>query len=168
MPIPPVQKFEDELSQIVKSLRDDPERRASPGTESASAADTPWKREKRSPEIFEGDVALKELLSGLAADPTNQRVEPPPAPAKTSIFALTARRRIAVLAVGGALGFLWAGPADRQAGEEGAPLSQQETPGPNGVGEQAPNPSAAAEQAAAGAALYEDFLKWRQRQLPGK
>jgi hypothetical protein len=77
-----------------------------------------------------------------------------------------------VLAAGGALGLLWATPANHNAGEEAAPVSLQETPRPaaqNVAAERAPDPSAAAEQAAAaGAALYQNFLKWRQQQLRGR
>jgi hypothetical protein len=68
--------------------------------------------------------------------------------------------RGAVLAAGGALGFLWVTPANQDA----ALASLRETPRPVVAAERAPAPSAAAEQAAAtGAALYEDFLKWLQR-----
>jgi hypothetical protein len=67
-----------------------------------------------------------------------------------------------VLAGGGALGFLWVTPVNQQAGAEAALVSLQGTPSPaaqNG----AHDSSAAAEQAAvAGAALYQEFLKWRQ------
>ncbi len=74
----------------------------------ASPAETPWKRRKRSSEVFEGDAALKELRTRLAAAPTDQTPEPPLAPAKTPIFASAARLMGVVgLAAGGALGFLW-------------------------------------------------------------
>jgi hypothetical protein len=130
----------------------------------ASAADAWWKPRKRSPEVFEGDAALKELRSRLAADPTGHGLEPPLPPAKTPIFAPTAFR-VVVLAAGGALGFLYVTPANQQAGEEVASVSLRETLTENVADERAPDPSAAAEQAAAGAALYDDFLKWRELQL---
>jgi hypothetical protein len=142
------------------------EARAS-ATGPASAADRRWKARKRSPEVFEGDAALKELRSRLAADPTDQELEPPLAPAKTRIFAPTAFRGV-VLVAGGALGFLCVTPANQQVGEEVASVSLRETPTPaaqNVADERAPDPSAEAEQAAAGAALYDHFLKWRQLQL---
>jgi hypothetical protein len=132
-----------------------------------SAADTRWKPRKRSPEVFEGDAALKELRSRLAADPTDQELEPPLAPAKTRIFAPTAFRVVA-LAAGGALGFLCVTPTNQEVGEEVASVSLQETPTPAAqqvADERAPDPPAEAEQAAAGAALYDNFLKWRQLQL---
>jgi hypothetical protein len=92
--------------------------------------------------------------------------EPPLASAKTPIFTSTVRLGIVVLAAGGALGFLWVTPANQQAGEEAALVSLRETPRPaaqNVAAERAPDPSTAAEQAAAtGAALYQEFLKWRQ------
>ena len=90
--------------------------------------------------------------------------EAPLAPAKAPIFASTAWLRVAVLATGGALGFLWATPANQQAGEEAALVSLRETPRPaaQNVAAMRPlDPSAAVEQAAI-AALYQDFLKWRQ------
>jgi len=134
----------------------------------ASAADGRWKPRRRSPEVFEGDTALKELRSRLAADPTDLRLEPPLAPAKTPIFAPTAFALV-VVAAGGALGFLYGGlPAKEQVGDEVASVSLRETPAAaaqNVADERAPDPAAAAEQAAAGAALYDNFLKWRQRQL---
>jgi hypothetical protein len=129
-------------------------------TGSASAADAAWKPKKRSVEVFEGDVALKELRSRLAATPTDQTPEPPLAPpAKTPIFASAARLRGVVLAAG----VLWATPANQQAGEEAALMSPLETPGSavqNVAAERASDPSAAGQ--AAGAALYQDFLKWQQ------
>jgi hypothetical protein len=133
----------------------------------ASAADRWWRPRKRSPEVFEGDAALKELRSRLAADPADQGLEPPLPPAKTPIFAPTAFR-VVVLAAGGALGFLYVTPANQQVGEEVASVSLRETLTPaaeNVADERAPDPATAAEQAAAGAALYDDFLKWRQLQL---
>jgi hypothetical protein len=76
------------------------------------------------------------------------------------------------VAAGGALSFLWitsphgSRSQDLQAGKEVVPVSQWGTPRPvaqNVEVERAPDPSTAAEQsAAAGAALYHDFLKWRQ------
>jgi hypothetical protein len=77
--------------------------------------------------------------------------KPPLAPAKTLIFASIAWLTVVVLAAGGALGFLWVTRANRQAGENAALVSRRETPRP-------------AAQNAAGAALYQDFLKWRQLQ----
>jgi len=143
------------------------------GTGSASAADTAWKPKKRSLEVFEGDAALKELRSRLAAAPADQTPEPPLALAKTSIFAWTARLMLVVLAAGGALGFLW---VNRQAGQDAAPVSMRAMPRPemprpemprpaaqSVAIERAPGPLADTEQAA-GAALYQDFLKWRQLQ----
>jgi hypothetical protein len=136
------------------------------GTGSASAADAAWKPRKRSLEVFEGDVALKELRSRLAATPIDQTPEPPLAsPAKMPVFASTAWLRGVVLAAGGALGVLWATPANQQAGEVAALVSPRETPGPavqNVAAERAPDPLAPAGQAA-GAALYQDFLKWQQQ-----
>jgi hypothetical protein len=133
----------------------------------ASAADRWWKRRKRSQEVFEGDAALKALRLRLAADPTDQGLEPPLPRANTRIFAPTAFR-VVVLAAGGALGFLYVTPANQQVDEEVASVSLQETLTPaaeNVADERAPDPSAAAEQVAAGAALYDDFVKWRQLQL---
>jgi hypothetical protein len=135
------------------------------GTGSASAPDAAWKSRKRSLEVFEGDAALKELRSRLAATPIDQAPEPPLSPpVKMPIFASTARLRGVVLAAGGAIGILWATPANQQAGEEAALASLRETPRPaaqNVAADAEPDPSAAPEQAA-GAALYQDFLKWRQ------
>jgi hypothetical protein len=135
------------------------------GTGSASAADAAWKRKNRSSEVFEGDAALKDLRSRLAAAPADQTPEPPLAPAKTPIFASAAwLMGVVVLAAGGALGFLWGTPANQQAGDEAALVSLREALRPaaqNVAAERAPEPLAAAEQAA-GAALYQDFLKWRQ------
>jgi hypothetical protein len=97
---------------------------------SASGPDAAWKRRKRSSEVFEGDAALKELRTRLAAVPTDQTPEPPLAPAKTPIFASAVRLMGVVgLAAGGALGFLWItsphGPrsAGQQAAEEFALVS---------------------------------------------
>jgi hypothetical protein len=62
---------------------------------------------------------------------------------------------VVVLVAGGALGFLWV-----------TLVSLRETPRPAAQSvavERAPDPLAAAEQAA-GAALYQEFLKWRQLQ----
>jgi hypothetical protein len=88
--------------------------------------------------------------------------KPPLACAKMSIFASIARVSSVVLAAGGALGFLWV-----------AMVSLRGTTRPEArdvVAERARDPPAAAEQAAAtGAALYQDFLKWRlQRLLQGR
>jgi hypothetical protein len=135
-------------------------------TWSAPTADAARKRKKRLPEVFAGEAASKELWSRLAAAPTDQTREPPPAPAKTPIFASTTWLRVVVLAAGGALGFLWVTPANQQASEEAALVPLRETPRPaaqNVAAGQAPDPSTAAEQAA-GAALYQDFLKWRELQ----
>ncbi len=141
------------------------------GTGSASAACAAWKRTKRSPQVFKGGAALKDVWSGPAVAPAVQTAEPPLALEKRSILASTARLRVVVLAAGGALGLLWATPANRQAGEEAALVSLRDTPRPaaarNLAAERAPDPSAAAKRAA-GAALYQDFLKWRQLQLPGE
>jgi hypothetical protein len=52
-----------------------------------------------------------------------------------------------------------------QVDKEVAPVSPREAPEPaaqNVAAPRAPDPSAAAEQAA-GAALYQDFLKWQQQ-----
>jgi hypothetical protein len=133
------------------------------GTGSASPADAAWKPKKRLVEVFEGDIALKELRSRLAATPIDQTPEPPLAPpAKTLIS--TAWFRGVVLAAGGALGVLWATPANQQAGEVAALVSPRETPGSavqNVAAERVPDPLPATGQAA-GAALYQDFLKWQQ------
>jgi hypothetical protein len=92
--------------------------------------------------------------------------EPPLAPAKTPVFASSAWLRGVVLASGGALAFLWVTPTNQQAGEEAALVSLRKTPRPAAqsvAAERAPDPAAAAEQAAAtGAALYQEFLKWLQ------
>lgn len=145
------------------------------GTGSASAAGAAWKRKKRSLDVFEGDAAMKELRSRLAAAPTDQTPEPPLAPPKTRILASAVRLIVVVsVAAAGALGFLWITSPhgsrlpNLQAGKEVAPASPREAPEPaaqNVAAERAPNPPPAAEQAA-GAALYQDFLKWQQ--LRGK
>jgi hypothetical protein len=117
-----------------------------------------WKRKKRSAEVFEGDAALKELRSRLAAVPTDQTPEPPMAPAKTPIFASAVRLMGVVgLAAGGALGFLWItsphGP--RSAGSQGAEeyalvsLSSVEPSKPStqsAAPERMPDPSPSADQ----------------------
>jgi hypothetical protein len=97
--------------------------------------------------------------SPLARDASRLRPtllpEPPLARAKASIFAATAPLRVVVLVAGGALGFLWL---------TAVPL--RETPRPafqDIAAEGVPDPAAAAAQAA-GAALYQNFLKWRQLQ----
>jgi hypothetical protein len=94
--------------------------------------------------------------------------DPPLALAKTPVFASTAWLRGVVLAAGGALGLLWVTPANQQAGEEAALVLLRKTPRPAAQSvatERAPDPSAAAEQAAAtGAALYQEFRKWLQLQ----
>lgn len=178
--IPPVQPTlfpRDGLPsrKTTTSLRDNAlsRRQAGPspvsGTGSASDVDTRRKRMKRSPQVFEGDAALKELRLRLAAAPKDQTPEPPLAPAKSSVFPSTALLSGVVLTAGGALGLLWVTPANQQAREEVALVSRQETPSPvaqNVAGATAPDPSAKAEQAAAGEALYDDFLKWWQRLQP--
>jgi hypothetical protein len=80
------------------------------GAVQASAPESTWKRKKRS-HVFEGDAALKELRSRLAAAP-DQTPEPPLYQAKAPIFASVVRLMgVMVLAAAGALGFLWiAGP----------------------------------------------------------
>jgi hypothetical protein len=74
------------------------------------AGDTAWKRKKRSSD-FEGDAALKELRTRLAAAPAvdpDQAPEPPLAPPKTPMLASAVRLMGVVgLAATGALGFLW-------------------------------------------------------------
>jgi hypothetical protein len=129
-----------------------------PSGAAPAAADTAWKRKKRSSEVFEGDAALKELRTRLAAAPTDQTPEPPPlAPSKTPIFA-SAVRLIGVvgLAAGGALGFLWItsphGPrlAGQLAGEEVARVSLLEPARPsvaNTATDRTPDPSPAADAA---------------------
>jgi hypothetical protein len=82
-----------------------------------------FKRKKRSA-AFEGDTALKELRSHLAAAP-DQAPEPPLYPAKTPIFAAVVRLTgVMVLAAAGALGFLWItsphGTSPQVAGRPGA------------------------------------------------
>jgi hypothetical protein len=138
----------------------------------SASADAPWKSKKRSPQVFRGDAALKELWSRLAAAPTDQTPQLPLAPEKTRIFASTARLRVVALAAGSALGLLWASPANQTAGTEAVQVLMREAPRPaaqNVAVERAPGPSAAAEHAAAArAALYQDFLKWRQLQLRGR
>jgi hypothetical protein len=135
------------------------------------AADAARKRKKPSLEIFEGDAALKELRSRLAATPTDQTPEPPLAPPKTPIFTFVVRLiGVVGVAVGGALAFLWitsphgSRSPNLQAGKEVELVSQPETSKP-ATQKVAADPSVAAQQpAAAGAALYQDFLKWRQLQ----
>jgi hypothetical protein len=139
------------------------------GTGSAPVA--AWKRKKRSPKLFEGDAALKELRSRLAAAPTDQTPAPHLAPPKTPMFAsVVMLMGIVGVAAAGALGFVWITSPhglhspNLQAGKKVAPVSQRETPRPaaeNVAAERAPDPSAAAEQPAS-AALYQEFLKWRQ------
>jgi hypothetical protein len=72
-------------------------------------ADTSWKRSsKKRSDAFEGDTALRELRSRLAAVPEDQAPEPPLAPPKAPIFASVVRLAgVMVLAAAGALGFLW-------------------------------------------------------------
>jgi hypothetical protein len=90
-------------------------RREPPNLEGPAAAprpapggETPWKRKRRSPGVFEGDAALKELRTRLAAAPTDQAPEPPLAPPKTPMLASAVRLMGVVgLAATGALGFLW-------------------------------------------------------------
>ena len=135
------------------------------------AADAARKRKKRSSDVFEGDAALKELWSRLADAPTNQAPEPPLARSKTSILGSAVRLMgVAGMAAAGALGFLWitsphgSRSPKLQAGKEVAPVSLRGTPGPAApdvAAKRAPDPSVTVEQAA-GAALYQDFLKWRQ------
>jgi hypothetical protein len=89
-----------------------------PGATSASGADP--KRRKRS-EAFEGDTALRELRTRLAAVPEDQAPEPPLAPPKSPIFASMARLMgVMVLAAAGALGFLWI------TSPHGSPVANQE------------------------------------------
>jgi hypothetical protein len=99
------------------------------------ASETRWKRKKRSSDVFEGDAALKELRSRLAAAPTDQAPEPPLTPTKTPVFASAVRLMGVVgVAAGGALGFLWITSPhglrlpSLQAGEEVALVSLRETP----------------------------------------
>ncbi len=151
---------------------------ARPLTGSATTAEGAWKRKKRR-EVFEGDAALKELWARLADAPADEAPEPALPPrtkmpiartkaqarrAKTRMSASTMRFSLMALAAGGALGFLWVTPTNRQAGEDVAKVSLQETPRPVAQNT-TPDPAAAGEQAAAtGAALYQDFLRWRQQQ----
>jgi hypothetical protein len=73
------------------------------------------------------------------------------------MFTSTARLSVVVLAAGGALGFLWVTVVSLRGTTR--PAAQDV------AAERARDPSAAGEQAtAAGAALYQDFLKWRQLQ----
>jgi len=139
----PLQELQDKPPRIVTSLRDD-----------------------RDPEASLDMPSSRDALPSHDAPSLRPTLlpEPPLAPAKTPIFASTALR-VVVWAAGGALGFLWVTPANRQAGEEAALASLRETPRPaaqNVAAERAPDPSAAEQAAAAGAALYQDFLKWRQ------
>jgi hypothetical protein len=130
--------------------------RVASATPSASGPDA-LKRRRRSPEVFEGDAALKELRTRLATAPTDQTPEPPLAPAKTPIVASAARLMGVVgLAAGGALGFLWItsphGPrsaAAPQAAEEVAlvslrPVEPSKPSVPNFAAERTPDPSPSA------------------------
>jgi hypothetical protein len=107
-----------------------------------------------------GGTSFRNALSSHDAPPLRptQLPDPPLAPAKTRIFASTARLSVVALAASGALGLLWV-----------ILLSLRETPRPAAqdvATERAPDPSAGAERdAATGAALYQDFLKWRQLQV---
>ena len=69
-------------------------------------AEPPWRR-KKSPAMFEGDVAIKELRERLALAP-DQIPEPAPSAPGGSVLGVVARLvGVMVLAAGGALGFLW-------------------------------------------------------------
>jgi hypothetical protein len=111
---------------------------ASPPPSRAPEA-TPWKRKKRTPEaVFEGDAAMRELRTRLAAAPSDQTPEPPLVPAKTPIIVSAVRLTGVVgLAAVGALGFLWitspqgprtASPQVAAAGEEVTRVSFLDTP----------------------------------------
>jgi hypothetical protein len=107
--------------------------------------------------VFSHGFAVQDSL--LARDAPRLRPtllpEPPLARAKAPIFAASARLRVVVMAAGGALGFLWL-----------TVVPLRETPRPKFqdiAAEHVPDPTATAEQAA-GAALYQNFLKWRQLQ----
>jgi hypothetical protein len=183
----------DEPSQIVTPLRDDRDPGASPRMPSSRnalpsrggtslrdalssrdgfAAQDSWlsgdAKPPRSSQSLQDRLPSPDALHSRGARrlrPT-RLPEPPLAPAKTPISASTAWLRGVVLAAGGVLGLLWVTPANQQAGEAAALASLQETPGPAAQSVAAgrtPDPSAAAEQAAAtGAALYQEFQKWLQ------
>jgi hypothetical protein len=185
--------LEDEPPQVVTSLQDDRDPGASPGMRlsrnalpsrgGTSLLDALSSRD--------GLAAHDSLLSGGTRPPRSspslrdrlpsrgglhsrdtphlrptRLPEPPLASAKTPVFASTAWLRGVVLAAGGALGLLWVTPANQQAVEAVAPVPLQETPtlaAQSVAAGRAPDPSAAAEQAAAtSAALYQEFLKWLQ------
>jgi hypothetical protein len=79
-------------------------------------AEPPWRR-KKSPALFEGDIAVKELRERLALAP-DQIPEPAPSAPGGSVFGVVARLvGVMVLAAGGALGFLWM-TAPREASPE--------------------------------------------------
>jgi hypothetical protein len=103
-----------------------------------------------------GFAAQDRLLSPDAPPLRPTRLpEPPLARAKAPIFAATLG--VVVLAGAGALGFLWL---------TALPLRETlRSAAQHVAAERVPDPSATAQQAA-GAALYQDFLKWRQ--LHGK
>ena len=79
-------------------------------------AEPPWRR-KKSPAMFEGDVAIKELRERLALAP-DQLPEPAPVRAGGALIGVVARLMgVMVLAAAGALGFLWM-TAPREASPE--------------------------------------------------
>jgi hypothetical protein len=79
-------------------------------------AEPPWRR-KKSPAMFEGDVAIKELRERLALAP-DQIPEPAPVRPGGALIGVVARLvGVMVLAAGGALGFLWL-TAPREASPE--------------------------------------------------
>ena len=140
--------------QVVRSLQGDQD----PGADMPSSRDALPSRGGRS---LRDALSSREGLASRNALPSHGvpplrptlLPEPPLAPAKTRIFASTARLMVVILTAGGALGFLWV-----------TLVSLRGTPRPAAqsvAAEQAPDPSATVEQAA-GAALYQEFLTWRQ------
>jgi len=82
----------------------------------SETAEPPWRR-KKSPAMFAGDVAIKELRERLALAP-DQIPEPAPVRPGGALIGVVARLvGVMVLAAGGALGFLWM-TAPREASPE--------------------------------------------------
>jgi hypothetical protein len=168
--VSPLQELQDLSRQIVTSVRDDRDPGTPLGLPSSrnglaslnplSSRDIAPKRSALSQrQAFFSRDSFAAQDSLLARDASRLRPtllpEPPLARAKSSIFAATARLRVVVLVAGGALGFLWL---------TAVPLRETPRPAFQDVpAERVPDPSATVEQAA-GVAMYQNFLKWRQLQ----